>query len=55
MQEDNKTSTHDFYDHMKEKWLTIEHAENKMRAVKGKPYYKRYNDWKKYLYESTER
>lgn len=54
MQQDN-TIAKDFYDHMKEKWLTIENAENKMKVVKGKPYYRRYNDWKKYLYESAER
>lgn len=45
-----------FYDHIEEKWIPIEYAEKRIKKAQGnKRYYDRYNDWKKYLYESTER
>lgn len=40
---------------MKEKWIPIEQSENKLRIIKGKAYFERYNCWKKYLFESTEK
>lgn len=51
----NFNQNQSFYEPVEEKWIPIEYAEKNIKKARGKSFYQRYNDWKKYLYESTER